>query len=164
MSRDISVFLVTALIIIVILTPFGFGRFFWKYISKILLLVLLAPYKLWKWLRERRVARVRRNNYELLGHYLALLGNHPELLQYLRRLIEKGMREKEFEHILKSNLDNLKNFEIERQRELVKAQLEQQHDFKKNGCRTTRAVDPVQSKPGANQVPREAPGKFISQA
>lgn len=113
------------------LLPFGIGNFLARLMWKAMLYTLGSPYWLWVGLRELRLARRRRANYELLGRYVALLGNNPEILRYFRQLIETGISQKELEKLINDNLSNLRQFEITQQQEEVRQKSQQEEMLKK---------------------------------
>ena len=97
------------LLFVLIFTLFGIGRLILSTILKFIFYVLAWPYYLWKWRREKINVKNRQKNYEILGEYIALLGNNPEVLSYLKKRIEKGVSPEEFSKILDNKLENIKN-------------------------------------------------------
>lgn len=112
--------------------------------------IVFSPYYLIKWWLKRKAAKRRRRNYEILGNYVALLGNNPEILQYFRHLIEKGIPSEELHTLLETNLKNLKNFEIGKKRDLIKSQLEQETNWKQMAAEQQELL--VQSRISLEQI------------
>ncbi len=132
-----------------ILMPFSFGKMLlWAF--KILVYGIGFPYFAWRWKKKKMLGDTKKANYELLGHYVALLGNNSEILRYLKKLIESGISEKDFYLVMKLNLENLKNFELEKEREIIRARLEEESDFKKMAAEQQELL--IQSKLSLEQI------------
>ncbi len=135
-----------AIVVMTLASPLGFGRWF----VKILVYIIGFPYFLWRWHRNRALAKTRRLNYEFLGNYIALFAHNPEILKYLRSLIEEGISEQDFQNLLQRNLENLKAAELEQQKKLIREQLEQEQEFKKMATEQQELL--IQSKLSLEQI------------
>ncbi len=98
--------------------------FFSLRMLKGILVLLFWPYYIYKWYRGKKSAHQRQRNYEILGNYVALLGNNPTTLSYFRNLIETGVSEKRLVELLEINLNKLMTYQenaeikkIEKQKE-----------------------------------------------
>jgi hypothetical protein len=131
MPQELFIYIVILIGFAIVLTPFGFGQVVVTYFFRTIFYLITSPYQLWKWRRKRREAKVRRQNYEILGNYVASLGNDPEILQYFRHLIEDGIETQELETLLEVNAQNLKNLEAMHQKEIVEETREQGEELKK---------------------------------
>lgn len=95
-------------------------------VAKFLLRMVFFPFYLIKWwLRKKEVER-RRRNYEILGQYVALLGNNSATLGFFRELIEKGIKEEELEKLIQANLQKMKDFDEGKKKEAIRNKLEEE--------------------------------------
>lgn len=132
-----------------ILMPFSFGKAL-LWFCKFLIYCIGSPYFIWRWKKNKVLKQRQQKNYDLLGKYVVLLGNNPEILKYLRKLIESGITEKDFHLVMQVNLENLKNFELEKEREIIRTRLEEEADFKKMAIEQQDLL--VQSKLSMEQI------------
>lgn len=95
-------------------------------VAKFLLRTLFFPFYLIRWwLRKKEIER-RRRNYEILGQYVALLGNNSATLGFFRELIEKGIKEEELEKLIQANLQKMKDFDEGKKKEAIRNKLEEE--------------------------------------
>ena len=128
--REYIYIIFIVILTLVIFSPLEFGKLFLIWIGKALLYIIGFPYYIFRWKHKRYIARQRQNNYEILSNYIMVLEQHPQLLKYVKNLIEAGITEKELSTFLENNLHNLKNFEFNQKRDEIKKQFEQEKNFK----------------------------------
>jgi hypothetical protein len=129
--NETSSILIVVLVVIFILSPFGLGEFFFKWILQWLFYLLISPYYIWLWLKECLAIGRRRRNYELLGRYIALMGNNPDNIKYFRQLVELGIKEKELESLLDANVENARNIKATEQQQELQQKTEEEEQIKK---------------------------------
>jgi hypothetical protein len=127
---DIYQIVLVVVLGLVVFLPFGIGRSLARMMWSLVFYILGSPYWLWRGLHQWFTAHCRRRNYEILGRYVALLGNNPEILRYFRQLIESGISQKELEKLLADNLANLRQFEVTQQQNDVQQKSKQEETFK----------------------------------
>lgn len=120
-----------SVLLVLSLVPLKPGRFVLLSLGKTIIAILIIPYKFCSWLIEIHRAKRRRRNYEILGRYVALFDNNPEIIKYFRNLIECGIVEEELQAMLEANISYLRNFEIEAEREQSTNKLQQEQRLKK---------------------------------
>ncbi len=137
---DIS-WIILGFVFIIVVFP-GFGKF--------LLYIIAFPYFLWRWNRKRYLTKTRRHNYEMLGNYISIFAGHSDILKHLRKLIEDGISEPEFQALLDTNLKNLTEFEVDKEKKVIRAKLEEEIDFKKMAIEQQELL--IQSKLSLEQI------------
>lgn len=119
---------IAVLVSALLFVPVGWGRFVLKWGWKLFWYLISSPYYLLMWVHESRAAARRRSNFELLGQYVAALGNNPHTLKYFRTLIENGIREQSLLKLLKNNLQQAEGVHSP---EEITEQLEQEQSLRK---------------------------------
>ena len=116
--------LILLTLLFIILVPVLISKRADKLFAKLFLRLFFFPYYLIRWFFQRRKTKRRRRNYEILGQYVALLGNNAGTIGYFRELIEKGIKEEELEDLIQANLQKIKDFEESKKKEAIRNELE----------------------------------------
>ena len=122
--------LILSALLFICLLPLGLGKLLARWIWTVLFYLVASPFLLWRAWRERKVTARRRRNYEILGRYVALLGNSSELLRYFRNLIENDIRERELQKLLEENVYRLKAHQQEQHKQELQQQLAEEQVLK----------------------------------
>ena len=126
MFSETTQLLILFVIFFFIMVPITIAQRGDNIVAKFLLRTVFFPFYLIKWwLRKKEVER-RRRNYEILGQYVALLGNNSATLGFFRELIEKGIKEEELEKLIQANLQKMKDFDEGKKKEAIRNKLEEE--------------------------------------
>lgn len=135
-----------ALLLLVIIFPIKI----WRWLGKILLFSIGLPYHIWKWRKKKKLAKIRQENYEYLGNYITLFADYPDILRYLRNLIENNIEPLAFQNIITSNLKNIELAQLDLQKKEIQQQLQEELEFKKLAAERQELL--VQSRMSLEQI------------
>lgn len=116
--------LILCTLLFIILIPVMISKRADKMFAKLFIRIFFFPYFLLKWYLQRRTRKRRRRNYEILGQYVALLGNNAGTLGYFRELIEKGIKEEELESLIQANVQKMRDFDESKKKKAIRRKLE----------------------------------------
>ncbi|WP_372369886.1 hypothetical protein [Candidatus Uabimicrobium sp. HlEnr_7] len=94
--------------------------------SKLFFRGIFFPFYLIRWWLRRKQTQQRTHNYEILGQYVALLGNNSATLGFFRELIERGIKEEELEKLIQANLQKVQDFNESKEKEAIRKKLEEE--------------------------------------
>ncbi|BBM83005.1 hypothetical protein [Candidatus Uabimicrobium amorphum] len=126
MFSETTQLLILLAIFFFIMVPITIAKRGDNIVAKFLFRTIFFPFYLIRWwLRKKEIER-RRRNYEILGQYVALLGNNSATLGFFRELIEKGIKEEELEKLIQANLQKMKDFDEGKKKEAIRSKLEEE--------------------------------------
>lgn len=137
---------IAVVLLLFVISPIKFLRWIWKLVSSI----VCFPYRVWRWRKNKRLLQTRQRNYKLLGNYVAVFAGHPDVLRYLRTLIENDTPEQEFQILLANNLKNLQMMEFELRKKELQLQLQEELNIKQIATQQQELL--VESKMSLEQI------------